>query len=73
MQANDLASVERFLYSFYENISFYSFEGKLPLEYCKHKLKYVILNLFLKKGDSFDVLLSLGTRSPYRKGSISII
>lgn len=45
----------------------------MPLEYCKRKLKNVKLDLLLKKDDSFDMVSSLGTRSPYMKRFISII
>lgn len=73
MEVNNLASVEGFLYISSEKRSYYSLEEKLSLEYCKHKLKNVILNLFLKKDDSFVMVSSLGTTSPYMKRFISII
>lgn len=73
MEVNDLASVEIFLYIFSEKISYYSLEEMLSLEYCRHKLKNVILNLFLKKDYSFDMVSSLGTRSRYIKRCMSMI
>lgn len=59
--ANWLVSVGRFVYSCccFNNTTYYDqAEKATTLKYCRHKLRNEILNLFMKRDDSLDMISS---------------